>query len=70
MTTEGNQDAAMFAANALQEFKSPRESSLKTGRAWALSERPRRYPTTDIPVRRAPLLDRSYLWASRCRLSR
>ena len=59
---------ASFAADAWQKFKSLRESTLKTARAWALKETAMTLFTYRYTATARSFFKRWYGWASRCRL--
>jgi transposase len=59
---------ASFAADAWQKFKSLRESSLKTARAWALKETAMTIFSYVYTGAARSFFNRWHGWASRCRL--
>ncbi len=59
---------ANFAADAWRKFKSLRESSLKTARAWALKETAMTLFSYAYTGAARSFFGRWYSWASRCRL--
>lgn len=59
---------AHFAADAWRKFKSLRESSLKTARAWALKETAMTMFDYRYTGSARVFFNRWYRWASRCRL--
>src|SRR4030095_5665870 len=57
-----------FAADAWRKFKSLRESSLKTARAWALKETAMTLFNYSYTAVARSFFKRWYCWSSRCRL--
>jgi transposase len=58
-----------FAADAWRKFKSLRESSLKTARAWALKETAMTLFNYSYTAVARSFFKRWYCWSSRCRLN-
>ena len=59
---------ANFACDAWSKFKSLRESTLKTARAWALKETAMTLFLYSYPAAARSFFQRWYGWSSRCRL--